>query len=302
MTLECLRSLFAETTDLLYEVLVLDNASTDGSAEAIEAEFGNRIVLEKSNINYGFAGGNNRMASHAKGKYILLLNPDTIVLDGAVQRLVAFAKRKPTAGIWGGRTLFGDHSLNPTSCWGDQTLWTLILAASGLSSLFRNSGVFNPEALGGWDRNGERDVDIVTGCFFLITRELWDTVGGFDETFFMYGEEADLCLRARALGAAPTVTSDATIIHYGGASEKVPADKYIKLLRAKSLLIVRHFPPYLCDIGNWLLSMWPFTRSLAHRILAALGRKPSEENAKLWREVWRRRSEWKNVGAEKCPD
>ena len=111
MTLDCLRSLEAETT-VPHELIVLDNASPDGSAAAIAAAFP-ELRLIASPDNHGFAKGNNVAAREARGDYLLLLNPDTLVLDRAIDRLVAFAERRPAAGIWGGRTLNGDGTLEP---------------------------------------------------------------------------------------------------------------------------------------------------------------------------------------------
>jgi len=292
MTLECLRSVFRETRDTAFELIVLDNASADGSAAAIAAEFGDRLRLIESKDNLGFALGNNRAAESARGEFLLLLNPDTVVLDRAIDRLMAFAKRRPEHGIWGGRTVFADGSLNPGSCWSRQTPWSLVCQALGLSSLFRRVGLFNPEGLGGWDRRGEREVDIVSGCFFLIRRELWNRLGGFNTEFFMYGEEADLCLRARQLGARPAISGDATIVHYGGASETVRSDKLVRLLKAKMDLIRLHFPATKRAAGYWLLSLWPRTRWYAHALLSALGRRASVERRNVWREVVRREREW----------
>ena len=149
-----------------------------------------------------------------------------MVLDGAIDRLLDFAKAQPEARIWGGRTFFGDMALNPTSCWRRMSLWNIFCRTTGLTRIFPKSGLFNSESFGGWDRSSERQVDIVSGCFFLMRRADWQAMGGFDDRFVMYGEEADLCLRAaRTLGARPRVTPLARLIHYGGASEKVAADK-----------------------------------------------------------------------------
>jgi hypothetical protein len=291
MTLECVRSVFDQTSETEFELIVLDNASSDGSADAIEAEFGDRVRLIRSEDNLGFAGGNNEAAKHARGEYLLLLNPDTVVLDGAIDKLMTFAAAHPDSGIWGGRTVFADGSLNPASCWSRQTLWSLTSQATGLSSLFRRSSLFNPEGMGGWDREGVRQVDIVSGCFLLIRRELWDRLDGFHPDFFMYGEEADLCLRANALGARPMVTSQATIVHYGGASEAVRSDKLRRLLAAKSLLLERHFPRSQVVVAKALLASWPLTRCVAHAVLAPL-RAASRPSRRAWREVWRGRSAW----------
>ncbi len=166
------------------------------------------------------------------------------------------------------------------------TLWGVTSQVLGLNSLFRESGLFNPEGYGGWSRDSERDVDIVTGCFFLIRRDLWEALDGFDPTFVMYGEEADLCLRARAIGARPRMTPTAEIVHYGGASEKVRADKMVRLLRAKVSLVKRHFPAWQQSVALWLLRLWPASRAWGTR---ALRRKQAAET---WSEIWARRQEW----------
>ena len=288
MTLECLRSVVTETT-VPYELIVLDNQSSDGSADAIAAESPN-VVLLSADENHGFAKGNNIAAEHAHGDYLLLLNPDTVILDRAIDRLVEFATRVPQARIWGGKTLYGDGSLNPGSCWRRMTLWNIFCRTTGLTGIFSQSATFNSEAYGGWDRNTERPVDIVCGCFLLIKREDWHALGGFDPHFFMYGEEADLCLRAiRTLGAAPRVSPEATIVHYGGASEKVRSDKMVRLLSAKTELIKRHIRWPYRPVARMLFRYWPLTRKVASVL-----RSRSGENARVWAEIWDRRGEWQN--------
>ena len=197
LTLECLRSVARETENFDYEILLVDNASNDGLIEAVAGEMPDvrRIPLTE---NVGFARGNNIAAEQARGKYLLLLNSDTLILDRAIDRLLAFAAERPAAKIWGGRTLLGDRTLDPGSCWRRMTLWSVFCRTFGLAAAFPNSKLFNAEAYGGWDRSTVREVDIVTGCFLLIETELWRKLGGFDPRFFMYGEEADLCLRAAA--------------------------------------------------------------------------------------------------------
>ena len=286
MTLECLRSVYAETT-LPFELIVIDNASEDGSAEAIAAEFPQARMMAET-VNHGFALANNVAAKQARGEYVLLLNPDTLVLDAALDRLHAFAQTRPKAGIWGGRTVFADHSLNPYSVWQRMTIWNIFCRTAGLARFFRNSPLFNAEAYGGWDRSDVREVDIVTGCLFLIRRADWETLGGFDTTYIMYGEEADLCLRARdQLDARPTMTPDSTIVHYGGASEKVLSDKMVRLLKAKSELIKRHFPSWQRPVARALFLAWPFSRSLFARLVGRSG-------TSSWPDIWARRNEWRN--------
>ena len=293
MTLACLRSVAAETR-AAHEVIVLDNASADGSAAAIAAAFPGVTLLAETR-NHGFAAANNIAAKHATAPFLLLLNPDTVVLDGALDRLLAFAGRAPAARIWGGRTVFADGSLNPSSCWRRMTLWSLFCGATGLSGLFRKSPFFNAEAYGGWDRRTEREVDIVTGCLFLIARADWDALGGFDPAFFMYGEEADLCLRAQGtLGARPRITPDAAIVHYNGASQTVRADKMVRLLRAKHDLIARHFPAWQRPPARLLFAAGPVFRRLGFGLAARLGlRRNAPEEARVWNEIWARRREWR---------
>ena len=198
------------------------------------------LQLIENKENSGFPKGNNIGVAAAKGEYILLLNSDTVVLDRAVDRLMTFAHATPQAGIWGGRTVFGDGRLNIGSAWGRQTVWSAFCFASGLSLLFSRLTLFDPEAMRGWDRGSEREVDIVSGCFLLIDRPLWDDLGGFDQAFFMYAEEADLCLRARARGARPRVSPAATIVHYGGASATSNTQAVRRVIRAKVALARKH--------------------------------------------------------------
>lgn len=293
MTLACLDSIVAATREVSYEIIVVDNASTDGSAEAIAGHFAKPHLIARTD-NLGFGGGNNLAFEHARGELLLLLNPDTIVLDGAIDRLVAFARRRPAAMVWGGRTLFGDGRLNPSCAWGRMTVWRLACRALGLTGLAPRCNLLNGEALGGWRRDSEREVDIVSGCFFLVPATLWRRVGGFDPVFFMYGEEADLCLRARALGARPAVTPEATIIHHGGASEATREGKMVKLLAAKATLIDRHFAFGLRHIGLALNAAWPLSRWLALTALAAAtGAAETKERAGVWKRIWQRRAEWR---------
>ena len=290
MTLACLGSIFSETRETGFEVLVVDNASGDGSAEAIADRFP-QVRLIRSAENLGFARANNAAAREALGEHLLLLNPDTVILRGAIDKLVAFARRRPDAGIWGGRTLYADGSLNPYNCWREMSLWNLACRAAGLTALFPGSPVLNSENYGGWARDSERDIDIVQGSFLLITRRLWNALGGFDERYVMYGEEADLCRRARARGARPRMTPDAEIIHYGGASQTVRADKMARLFRAKITLIRDHWRWPARALGVALFAAWPWSRRLATGVAARLSGRAREAH-RAWDEVWRRRHEW----------
>ena len=290
-TRACLDSLHTQMRETDAETIVVDNDSHDGSADVIAERFP-RVDLIRLRSNIGFAAANNLAAKRASGEYLLLLNPDTVVLDDALERLLAFAEANPKAGIWGGRTVFADGSLNPSSCWRRMTLWNQFCRATGLASLIHNSAIFNTEAYGGWKRDSVRNVDIVTGCFMLIRRSLWEELGGFDESFFMYGEDADLCLRSRKLGARPMITPEATIVHHGGASEPVAADKQVRLHTAKVMLIKRHWPAWKRPLGIGLMKLGAGLRASAGPLWRTLRRPALGESGRTWGEVWQRRAEW----------
>jgi GT2 family glycosyltransferase len=293
MTLECLRSLYAETHETDFEVVMIDNDSADGSADAIAAEFP-QVRLIRESANHGFARATNMAAEMADGRYLLLLNTDTVVLDGAIDHLMVFAASQPDAKIWGGRTLFGDRSLNPTSCWGQPDLWSSFSFAFGLSGAFAGSGLFNPEGYGDWKRDSVRQVDIVTGCLFLIERDFWRELSGFDTTFFMYGEEADLCARARALGAKPMITPESEIVHYGGASAAARADKIIYVFGSRIGLIDRHMAAGSRSMAKRLLLFAAWFRATAYALARFMAPGRYAKAASEWREVWMHRALWKS--------
>jgi GT2 family glycosyltransferase len=294
MTLSCLRSIRAETRDVNYEIIVVDNHSEDGSAAAIMAEFPEvRLIALTQNI--GFARANNLAADEARGQRILLLNSDTVVLDRAIDRLLKFANETPSCRIWGGRTLFGDRTLNPFSCWREMSLWSLACFTFGLSHFAPNSPIFSPESYGGWDRGSVRYVDIISGCLFLVDHQLWNALRGFDPTYYMYGEEADLCLRARQFGARPVVTPTATIIHYGGASAISSAERRFTLFLGKATLLNRHWSPLRRRWGRRVFVLAPLLRWWAYRIAFQVIKRPDLEGLAVhWRTLWRRRFEWIN--------
>lgn len=290
LTVDCLRSIYDQTNGISFEVIVVDNNSDDGSADAIEMQFPN-ISLIKSEKNLGFAKANNLAASIASGKHLLLLNPDTVVLNGAIQKLYKFAISFPENRIYGGRTLYGNMTLNPSSCWRQQSIWSLICYTFGLTSLFRNNVLFDPEAYGGWKRDYVREVSIVSGCFLLIEMVFWNEIQGFDSDFFMYGEDADLCLRAIKNGASPVINPESAIIHYGGASERIRADKMIRLLRAKEALL-GHWLPLTREIGLLLYGVAVRIRITAFLFLSKVSVRRFGEQFSCWQEIWHRREEW----------
>lgn len=296
MTIDCIRSILQQTTNLQYELIAFDCASTDGSSEAIREQFPTVKVITGQNV--GFGSANNIAAKGAKGRRLLLINPDTVVLDHAIDHLNEFADATPEAHIWGGRTVFADGSLNAGSCWKNASVWSVFCWAVGLNT-FRSSPLFNSEGYPDWKRDSVRPVDIVSGCFFLIDRALWQALGGFDPVFFMYAEEADLCIRAQKLGARPKITPTATIIHYGGASYPRKCEFRIQMLAGRVTLMDRHWSRPSRMIGRWLYTLMPLTRWLSYSAAAALLQKADyRENAQEWYRVWENRWRWINGWTE----
>lgn len=297
MTIECIRSIVEQTSKVQYELILFDSGSTDGSAAAIRERFPT-VKLIVSGQDVGFGKANNLASKAAHGRRLLLINPDTVVLDHAIDRLHEFADTTPECRIWGGRTIFADGSLNPASCWKFPTLWSVFCLSVGLN-LFKRSVVFNSEGYPDFKRDSVRSVDIVAGCFFLIDRGLWRDLGGFDPMFFMYAEEADLCIRARKLGARPKMTPTATIIHYGGASYPEKSEFRIHLLAGRVTLMDRHWSPLPRMIGRGLYSLMTLTRLCGYAAAAALLRDEKyRARAREWHEVWANRWRWANGWTE----
>jgi hypothetical protein len=297
LTLACLESIRRHAGGVAHEVVVVDNASEDGSAAAIAQAFPEVIRIELAE-NAGFARANNLAARRARGRWLLLLNPDTLVLDGSLPSLLAFAAARPQNRIFGGRTLFPDGTLNPTSCWRAPGAWSMFCLGSGLASLLRRHPWFDPESMGSWARDSEREVDIVSGCLLLIRRDLWESLGGFDEGFFMYGEDFDLCLRARRAGERCRICPAAVVIHYGGASERVRSQKMVSLFRTRARLYGKQASPLLASFGVAMLDLWALTRLAAFTVFAGLGRERARESRAAWSAIWSRRDEWRRERRE----
>lgn len=281
MTLCCLRSLAAEIRDPDDEVIVVDNASGNGLACEIANSFPSFRVLPQA-ANLGFAAAANLGADSARGRFLLFLNPDTIALRGSLDRLWRFALAWPDAGIWGGRTVYDDGAPNPYSCRRRPTLWGLFCSAFALDTRFPNSPRFAAMGYGGWDRGSERNVDVVCGCFLLVARDLWDRLAGFSPRYYMYGEDEDLCLRARQLGHSPRFTPEASIVHHGSGTEPSQDRKLSQILASRALLVRGYFLPPARPVAKLLLMLRP-----------QLGRRFGRASLRpMWSNVWTARRVW----------
>ncbi len=289
-TRRAIESVYAETTITEFKIIMVDNDSKDNSVALIANEFP-KVEIIQTGSNLGFAGGVNIGTKASDSEYILLLNPDTVILDKAIDKLIAYAKKTPQAGIWGGVTLNNDLTLNPNNARAKLSSKTLLFSALGLSKVFNKSCLFNHDNYGCWDRKSEREVDVVTGCFFLTPRKLWEQLEGLDETFFMYAEEADYCIRAIKKGYQPRVTPDARIIHHGGVSEVNLSGKMFKLLKGKAELINKHAKSWEKPLHKGLLQLHVLNK-LASLQLVSLFKKDKQVVLNEWRTVYKQRSEW----------
>ena len=190
----CLESLAKAPPRRSMEVLVVDNASTDGSVEMIETKFP-WVKLIKSSENLGFAKGNNVAIRQCQGRYIALVNPDVIVFPGCLDALADFLEQNPKVGNVGPRVLNPDMSMQST-CRRFPTLWNNFCSATGLATRFKNSRFFAGEHMFYFPHDRTLAVDVIVGCFSMIRRETFDEVGLLDEGLFMYGDDVDWCRRA----------------------------------------------------------------------------------------------------------
>jgi len=229
----CLTSIYDETDGVLFEVIIVDNASHDGSANMVRTEFP-QVVLIKNGENRGFAAANNQGMKVAQGRYLLLLNPDTLVRDGAVQKSVAFADENASCAVVGIRNEFVDGSLQ-RNCFCFASVFNLLVSAIGLHEAFPGSHFWGRERLTWWDYGSTRNVDCVAGCYMLVRRTAVNLVGAMDETYFMYGEEMDWCWRFHHNGWTVLYYPGARVVHYGGAASSQNAAA-MRIAHRKSLL------------------------------------------------------------------
>ncbi|MEP6757501.1 MAG: glycosyltransferase family 2 protein [Chthonomonadales bacterium] len=220
-TRDCLKSISDFPPDCDYEVMLADNASEDGSREMVRTEFPD-VTLVAHPINLGFCAGNNRAIPFTSGRYVFFLNSDTVMTPGALANLVRFADDHPEAGIIGPKLLNLDGSLQ-YSCRRYPDLGAGFFRNTPLGRLFPGNRYTKDYLMSDWDHATVKNVDWVSGAALLITREMLTTTGGFDEGFYMYCEDVDLCFRVHELGKDVLYLPDSVIYHIiGRSSTKVP--------------------------------------------------------------------------------
>ena len=225
---DCLASVYTHPPQCSFDVWVVDNASDDGSAQMVRDDFPQTRLIE-SGENLGFAGGNNLAVNASNGRYILLLNSDTIVKAGALTTLVQFLDENPQVGAAGSRLLNLDESLQ-SSCHPMPTLSRELWRLFHLDKL----QAYGRYHMHKWDTIQPRRVDIIQGASFIVRRDVLDKVGLLDDSYFMYSEEVDLCYRLHKAGWDLYWVPESQVIHYGGQSTRqVAADMFIELYRGK---------------------------------------------------------------------
>lgn len=228
---QCLESLTPVVCRYPMEIIVVDNASTDGSPEMVKSAFPH-VRLIRSSANLGFARGNNLGIQSSHGRYLCLINSDVKVLSDCISRLVGFCEQHPEVGMVGPRLTGGNGKLQ-RSCRGFPTLWNMLCRALALDTIFPRCKLFTGYSLSYWSQDDTRAVDILTGCFWLIRRQTLPRVGLLDESFFMYGEDMDWCKRFWENGSSLAFVSSAEAIHYGGGSSvNAPVRFFIEKQRA----------------------------------------------------------------------
>jgi hypothetical protein len=229
--LECLRSLSSETESRRAEIIVVDNASADGSPAAVRNEFPH-VKLLRNPANLGFAKANNIGIRQSVGRFVCLINSDVKVLAGCFDLLLAYLEQNPSVGILGPKILNADMTLQP-SCRAFPNLWDSLCRALALDTLFPRSSLFGRYFMGRWPHDSTRRVDVLSGCFWMVRRQAIDHVGLLDEDFFMYAEDKDWCKRFRKAGWDVVYFPEAQAVHYGeGSSANAPVRFYVEMQRA----------------------------------------------------------------------
>jgi hypothetical protein len=285
VTLDCLRSLRDAALALPHEVLLVDNASADGSAEAIAAAFP-EVRLIRNAENKGFAAANNQALAEACGRYALLLNSDTLVAPGEIEKLVAFLEARPQAGVVGPKLLNPDGSfqlsalrfIEPWDVFYEYTRFPRLLLPRAQRAPRR---LYHPDA--GVPNAFAHEVDYVVGAALLIRRSVAEAIGPMDEGYFMYAEELDWCYRAKRAGHEVWFEPAAAITHLGGQSARRVPQRMLAHRFVSSFRFLRKHHGRGAERLVRLLLAWGAWQNRAIALARRLARKEAPE---AFREQW----------------
>ena len=258
---QCLYSVQKAIGGIDAEVIIIDNNSTDGSVEYLQQVFSSfQWITNKENIGFGRAC--NQGFRLSKGKYILFLNPDTIIPEDCFHKCIPFLGSNPDAGALGIKMLDGKGKFLKESKRAFPSPATSLFKLLGLSKLFPRSKVFAKYHLGHLDENENHEVEVLAGAFMMVKRNLLELTGGFDETFFMYGEDVDLSYRIQKAGYKNFYFAGSSIIHFKGESSRKESINYIKMFyAAMSIFVCKHYSGGKAGIFNLLLHIGIWVRA-----------------------------------------
>lgn len=280
----CLRSVYEQTKGIEFEVVYVDNGSVDGSVEMVRKEFPQTRMIENKD-NKGFIKANNQGIGIARGRYVLLLNSDTVVLDNAIAKTVRFADAHSEAAVVGCRVLNADRTVQD-NCYRFYSTLNMVFDVLWLSRAMPQSSLFARKYYGGWNFDCEREVDVVVGCFSLVRMEAIRQVGVMDETFFVYGDDIDWCYRFVKAGWKVLFTAAGEIIHYRGQTTKKGANRFALQLAGSVLINVKKHCSWLEFLGCRLLTAFYFLLRipvwLVKAVRSAEGRNSALVSAKTY--------------------
>ena len=258
---QCLYSVFSATKNISAEVFVVDNNSVDGSCAMVKEKFTDVVLIENKQ-NTGFSKANNQAIKIAKGEYVLLLNPDTLVEEDTFTKVLSFMDKTPDAGGLGVKMIDGSGSFLPESKRGLPTPEVAFYKIFGLSKLFPQSEKFGKYHLTYLNKDQTHKVDVLSGAFMLMRKTVIDKVGMLDESYFMYGEDIDLSYRITKGGFNNYYFSDTTIIHYKGESTKKGSINYVRVFyKAMIIFAKNHFSGKNAKLLIFLINLAIYLRA-----------------------------------------
>jgi N-acetylglucosaminyl-diphospho-decaprenol L-rhamnosyltransferase len=265
---QCLYSVEAACNNIDAEIFVVDNASTDNSIEYLQPKFPS-IKFIQNNFNEGFAKANNKALQFAKGDYILYLNPDTIIAEDTLLNCVQFLNKNKSAGAVGVKMIDGSGNFLPESKRAFPSIIASFFKMSGLASLFSHSAFFNRYALGNLDENKTHEVDILPGAFFMASRNILLQLNGFDEDFFMYGEDIDLSYRIKQTGYKNYYLGNLSIIHFKGESMQTNKTVYVKnFYETMKIFVRKHYKNQSANFLNASIALSKAAASVKYKFLS----------------------------------
>jgi N-acetylglucosaminyl-diphospho-decaprenol L-rhamnosyltransferase len=233
-TIGCIESIQAHTSRIAYEIIVVDNASEGEFWRNIAVQFPS-IKLIRSDNNLGFARANNLGATHAAGKKLLFLNPDTLMFDNSIFMMASILDVNPDIGLLGARLLNHDLSLQKTCVQAFPTIVNQIVTIDWLKHRFPKLSIWGMRPLFSTSPSGVCDAEVVCGACLMLKREVFEKVGGFSTDYFMYAEEMDLCYKIRKAGWKVSHATHALVVHFGGQSTKKRADGFSHVVMRESV-------------------------------------------------------------------